>query len=71
MLGHHMALMTGLPRTTGGLIFLSDGDLDEVPELMIQFHARFARVGVLETQHVGGSSMRLRQPPVKIFRGTD
>jgi putative glycosyltransferase len=49
MLGHHVALMTGLPHTTGGLIFSSDSDLDEVPELMTQFHARVARVGVQET----------------------
>src|ERR1700682_5095243 len=39
-----MALMTGLAHTTGDLIFLSDCDLDEEPELMTQFHARFARV---------------------------
>ena len=71
MLGRHMALMTGLPHTTGGLIFLSDSDVDEEPELMTQFHAKFARVGVQETQRVGGSSMRLRQPSVKIFRGTN
>jgi hypothetical protein len=47
MLGRHMALMTGLPHTTGGLIFLSDSDLDEEPELMTRFHARFARAGVM------------------------
>jgi len=39
-----MALMTGLAHTTGDLIFLSDSDLDEGPEPMTQFHARFARV---------------------------
>jgi hypothetical protein len=44
MPGHRMALMTGLAHTTGDLIFLSDCDLDEEPELMTQFHARFARV---------------------------
>ena len=44
MPGHHMALTTGLAHTTGDLIFLSDSDLDEEPELMTQFHARFAWV---------------------------
>jgi hypothetical protein len=44
MPGHRMALMTGLAHTTGDLIFLSDCDLDEEPELMTQFHATFARV---------------------------
>ena len=44
MPGHRMALMTGLVHTTGDLIFLSDSDLDEEPEPMTQFHARFARV---------------------------
>jgi hypothetical protein len=39
-----MALMTGLVHATGDLIFLSDSDLDEEPEPMTQFHARFARV---------------------------
>jgi hypothetical protein len=42
--GHHMALKTGLAHTTGELISLSDGDLDEEPKLMIQFQPRFVRV---------------------------
>jgi putative glycosyltransferase len=63
--GHQVVLMTGLADTTGDVVFLSDSDLDEEPELMTQFHARFARVdcdvvfGVQETRHAGGSSMRL------------
>ena len=40
-----MALMTGLiSLILRDLIFVSDSDLDEEPELMTQFHARFARV---------------------------
>jgi putative glycosyltransferase len=34
-----MALMTGLADIAGDLIFLSDSDLDEDPELMTQFRA--------------------------------
>jgi putative glycosyltransferase len=37
MPGHPMALMTGLAHTTGDLIFLSDSDLDEEPELQRSF----------------------------------
>jgi putative glycosyltransferase len=36
--GHHKAMMTGLQRATGDLIFLIDSDLEEEPELLSTFH---------------------------------
>jgi len=36
--GHHKAIMTGLTRARGELVFLIDCDLEEEPELLPQFH---------------------------------
>ncbi|MEO0564067.1 MAG: glycosyltransferase family 2 protein, partial [Chloroflexota bacterium] len=36
--GHHRALMTGLAHATGDLIYLTDVDLEEPPELLAQFY---------------------------------
>jgi putative glycosyltransferase len=37
--GHHKAMMTGLARAQGDLVFLIDSDLEEPPELLPRFHA--------------------------------
>jgi len=37
--GHHRAMMTGLEKATGELVFLIDSDLEEPPELLGQFYA--------------------------------
>ena len=37
--GHHKALMTGLRRATGDLVFLIDCDLEEDPAWLVDFHA--------------------------------
>ncbi len=39
--GHHKAIMTGLAHTRGDLVFLIDSDLEEEPELLGAFYARF------------------------------
>src|SRR4051812_25349055 len=36
--GHHAAIMTGLDRAHGDLVFLLDCDLEEEPELLSAFH---------------------------------
>jgi len=36
--GHHKAMMTGLEFAEGKLVFLIDSDLEEAPELLLQFH---------------------------------
>lgn len=36
--GHHPALMTGIAHATGDLIYLTDVDLEEPPELLSRFH---------------------------------
>lgn len=36
--GHHKAIMTGLQRATGDLVFLIDSDLEEDPEWLLEFH---------------------------------
>lgn len=41
--GHHKAMMTGLKHAAGDLIFLIDSDLEEEPELLTKFHARFTQ----------------------------
>jgi putative glycosyltransferase len=41
--GHHKAMMTGLGRATGDLIFLIDSDLEEEPELLSAFHEVLTR----------------------------
>jgi putative glycosyltransferase len=35
--GHHKAMMTGLAEARGDLVFLIDSDLEEAPELLIEF----------------------------------
>jgi putative glycosyltransferase len=35
--GHHKAIMTGLSYTTGSVVFLIDVDLEEKPELLLDF----------------------------------
>lgn len=40
--GHHKALMTGLARADGELVFLLDSDLEEDPEWLLDFHAALA-----------------------------
>jgi len=39
--GHHKAMMAGLKRATGDLVFLIDVDLEEQPELLIEFYEKF------------------------------
>lgn len=41
--GHHKAMMTGLRRATGDLVFLIDSDLEEEPELLSAFHDALRR----------------------------
>jgi putative glycosyltransferase len=41
--GHHKAMMTGLGRAKGDLVFLIDSDLEEAPELLAQFAAELNR----------------------------
>jgi putative glycosyltransferase len=43
--GHHKALMTGLDRATGDLVFLVDCDLEEDPEWLLAFHETMAATG--------------------------
>lgn len=43
--GHHKAMMTGLRRATGDLVFLIDSDLEEEPELLSMFHDALTRSG--------------------------
>lgn len=40
--GHHRALMTGLARADGDLVFLLDSDLEEEPEWLLTFHEALA-----------------------------
>ena len=41
--GHHKAMMTGLARALGDLVFLIDSDLEESPELLSRFHERLGK----------------------------
>ena len=43
--GHHRALMVGLSYATGDLVFMIDVDLEEEPELLREFYARFLESG--------------------------
>jgi len=38
--GHHKAIMTGLHYARGDLVFLVDSDLEEQPELLLNFHRK-------------------------------
>ncbi len=42
--GHHKAMMTGLARAQGDLVFLIDCDLEIKPETISEFHAKFQTV---------------------------
>lgn len=43
--GHHKAMMTGLIRAQGDLVFLLDSDLEEEPELLQKFYDELKRSG--------------------------
>jgi putative glycosyltransferase len=43
--GHHRAIMTGLARARGELVFLIDCDLEEDPGLLLGFHEELRRTG--------------------------
>ncbi len=43
--GHHKAMMTGLERAEGDLVFLIDSDLEEEPELLSVFRAKMEATG--------------------------
>jgi len=43
--GHYKAIMTGLARTEGDLVFLIDCDLEEQPELISEFHEKMMDTG--------------------------
>jgi len=43
--GHHKAMMTGLARARGRLVFLIDSDLEEAPELLGEFWQELTRTG--------------------------
>lgn len=57
--GHHKALMTGLARARGDLVFLVDSDLEEDPAWLSRFHARLVETGAdvvygVQTTRKGG-----------------
>jgi putative glycosyltransferase len=43
--GHHKALMTGLARADGDLVFLVDSDLEEDPAWLLPFNERMQQTG--------------------------
>lgn len=43
--GQHAALVTGIRYSDGDYVFAIDGDLEEEPEWMVQFHSEMARTG--------------------------
>src|SRR4051812_4861739 len=43
--GHHRALMVGLSYSNGDFVFMIDVDLEEEPELLRAFYARFVETG--------------------------
>jgi putative glycosyltransferase len=43
--GHHKAMMTGLAKADGDLVFLIDSDLEEEPELLPVFYEALGRTG--------------------------
>jgi putative glycosyltransferase len=43
--GHHKAMMTGLARARGELVFKIDCDLEEDPDLLVTFHAAIKESG--------------------------
>jgi putative glycosyltransferase len=44
--GHHKAMMTGLARSRGDLVFLIDSDLEEDPALLGEFHEELQKGSV-------------------------
>ena len=62
--GHHRALMVGLSYATGDLVFMIDVDLEEEPELLREFYARFLESGAdsiygVQSQREGGVFKRM------------
>ena len=62
--GHHRALMVGLSYATGDLVFMIDVDLEEEPELLREFYARFLESGAdsiygVQSQREGGLFKRM------------
>jgi putative glycosyltransferase len=43
--GHHKAMMTGLEAASGSLVFLIDSDLEEPPELLLEFIEKMRQTG--------------------------
>ena len=43
--GHHRAMMTGLARASGRIVFLIDSDLEEAPELLSEFYKKLRDTG--------------------------
>lgn len=60
--GHHKAIMTGLARAQGERVFLIDSDLEEDPELLIEFsnHMQLTHADVVfgVQKHRAGSLFR-------------
>src|SRR5438067_2146722 len=59
--GHHKALMTGLMHASGAYCFLIDSDLEEAPELVIEFWHKLRTSGMdvvygYQTERGGGFS---------------
>jgi putative glycosyltransferase len=62
--GHHKAMMTGLAKASGDLVFLIDSDLEEDPELLTVFHETLLRTGAdvvygVQTERRGGLKERI------------
>ena len=62
--GHHKAMMTGLAKASGDLVFLIDSDLEEEPELLTVFHETLQRTGAdvvygVQSERRGGVMERL------------
>jgi len=62
--GHHKALMTGIARAHGDLVFLIDCDLEEDPAWLERFHEELSATGVdvvygVQSRRKGGTMERL------------
>src|SRR4051812_12147678 len=62
--GPHRALMVGLSYATGDLLFMIDVDLEEEPELLRPFYARFLETGAdsiygVQSERKGGAFERI------------
>ena len=78
--GHHRALMVGLSFATGDLVFMIDVDLEEEPELLRPFYARFVETKAdfiygVQSKRKGGAFERISGEVfyrlVKFLSGTD